>query len=237
MTRVSTFAIVLLTLLAVPVVAEVGDPHSFARATKWRGGFLEDAGIVLRPDCSSSPPETEHCVQLLPPPATTAFDVSDIDTIVLPGNSASARSLLCEIVSPYINYSAFNPDMHLASQARASAEATLRVESSVLQDPQLINPLRGQPFNGFFIETLPGGHFFDQLLGPRQSVTEADRDRSRFCAGGSVSKARLMGVYGLSAAQANAFFASDITLRLGIKGSVRLLNGGQFLFNIRILSD
>lgn len=231
----------MLPLLAVPAVAEVGDPHSFGRAMKWRGGFLEDAGvvpgIVLFTDCSSPLPETMRCVQLLPPPATTEFEVSDLETIVLPGNSASARSLLCEVVSPDVSYSVFNFDMQLASQARASAEATLRVESSVLQDPQLINLLTGLPFNGFFVETLPGGHHFDQLLGPRQGASEADRDRSRFCDRGFVSKARLMGVYGLSAAQANAFFASDITLRLGIKGSVRLLNGGQFLFNIRILSD
>ena len=220
MTRVSRITLVLLTLLAAPAVAQVGDPHSFARATKWRGGFIEDAGIVLRADCSASLP-TEHCVQLLPAPATTEFEVSEVDTIVLPGNSASARSLLCEIVSPYVNYSAFNPDFQLSSQTYAYVTPMLRVESSVLQDPQLINPLTGQPFNGFFVETLPGGHYFSQTLQPRQSTTQADRDRSRFCAGGSVSKARLMDVYGLTAAQANAIFASDITLRLGIEGSAR----------------
>jgi hypothetical protein len=238
MNRVSTLAFVLLTLLAVPAAAEVGDPHSFGRAMKWRGGFLESEGIVLRAECSSSPPEPVHCVQLLPAPATTEFEVGDLGTIVLPGNSASARSLLCEVVSPYAVYSVFNPDPQLASHARVFAAATLRVESPVLQDPQLINPLTGQPFNGFLVVTLPGAHHFNQMLGPQQSALKHDQERSYFCGGGFVSKARLMSRYGLSAAQANAFFASDITLRLGIKGSARLLaDFGQFIFNIRILSD
>ena len=48
MTSSTRVALVLLTLLAVPVAAEVGDPHSFARATKWRGGFLENTEVVLR---------------------------------------------------------------------------------------------------------------------------------------------------------------------------------------------
>jgi hypothetical protein len=114
----------------------------------------------------------------------------------------------------------------------------VRVESPVLQDPQLINPLTGQPFNGFLVEELLGAHNFDQMLGPRQSWNGDDHGRSRFCNNGFVSKARLMSRYGLSAAQANAFFASDITLRLGIKGSARLLaDFGQLTFNIRILSD
>ena len=65
-----------------------------------------------------------------------------------------------------------------------------------------------------------------------------DRDRSRFCIGGNITKARLMDVYGLSAAQATAFFATEITLRLGIGGSVRHVNDeAYFRFNVRFLSD
>lgn len=217
--------------------AAVGDPHSFGRAVKWRGGFLQDTGIVLRTDCSASP-ATERCVQLLPAPASTDFEEDDLETIVLPANSASARSLLCQIVTPYINYTIFNPDPQNESQAHVYAAATLRVESSVLADPQLINPVTGQPFGGFFDETLPGAHRLDKMLGARQSETTSDTDRSRFCVGGVVSKARLMDFYGLSAAQATAFFAAEMTLRLGIRGSARLLDeAGQFRFNVRFLSD
>ena len=63
-------------------------------------------------------------------------------------------------------------------------------------------------------------------------------DRSRFCVSGNVSKVRLMEIYGLSAAQATAFFAGEITLRLGIRGTARLLDDvGHFRFNVRMLSD
>jgi hypothetical protein len=74
----------------------------------------------------------------------------------------------------------------------------VRVESAVLADPTLINPITGQPL---------------------------------------ISKARLMDIYGLTAAQATAFFASEITLRLGIRGSAQLLHVGHFRFNVRFLSD
>ena len=177
-------------------------------------------------------------MQLLPAPASTEFEENDLDTIVLPGNSASARSLLCQVVTPSIHYTIFNPDPQRESQAHVYAAATLRVESAVLADPQLINPLTGQPFGGFFEETLPGAHLFDKMLGPLQSESASDMDRSRFCVGGVVSKARLMDVYGLSAAQATAFFAGEITLRLGIRGSARLLDdAAHFRFNVRFLSD
>jgi hypothetical protein len=223
-------------ILLATLVAAVGDPHSFARAVKWRGGFLEDSGIVLREDCSQST-GTERCVQLLPAPASTEFEERDLDTIVLPGNSASARSLLCQIVSPYVHYTIFNPTQQ-ESQAHVYAAATLRVESSVLADPSLINPITGLPFGGFFEETLPGAHLFDRMLGPQKGEHVSDTDRSRFCVDGVVTKARLMEVYGLSAAQATAFFAADITLRIGIRGSARLLDEeGHFRFNVRILGD
>jgi hypothetical protein len=75
------------------------------------------------------------------------------------------------------------------------------------------------------------------FLGPLQGDAVRDQDRSRFCIGGSISKARLMNPYGLTAAQATAFFASDITPRLGIRGSAQLLHFGRFRFNIRFLSD
>ena len=152
---------------ADPSITEVGDPHSFGRAVKWRGGFLEDTAIVLRTDCPL--PSESRCVQLLPAPASTAFQEDNLDTIVLPANSASARSLLCQVVSPYIYYTVSNPNPQSKDQAHAFAYAKLRVESSVLADPHLINPITGQPFDGYFEDVLPGAHFFDKMLDPLQS--------------------------------------------------------------------
>ena len=151
-----------------PATAAVGDPYSFGRTMRWRGGFLEDSGVVLANDCSGAP-DAQRCVQLQPAPATTNFEEKDLSTIVLPANSASAHSLLCQVVSPYIDYTIFNPDPQLASQAQVFAAATLRVESSILEDPELINPVTGQPFGGFFEETLPGEHRVNKTLGARQS--------------------------------------------------------------------
>jgi hypothetical protein len=239
MTRMFALAIALLTLLAVPAAAQVGDPHSFGRPMKWRGGFLgSNAGILLLADCSGVP-ETVHCVQLSPAPASTSFNVTDIETLVLPGNSASARTLLCQVVTPAIGYTVFNPDPQRPSQAHVWARGTLRIESAVLADPALINPLTGQPFDGFIQTTLPGDHLFDKMLDPLQSESVTDDGRSRFCIAGVLSKLSLMENYGLTAAQANSIFAGEIVLRLGIQGSARLLNGEHAFvrFHVRFLSD
>ena len=228
----------LLALLAEPVAAQVGDPHSFGRPMKWRGGFMTNGGIALLADCSGAP-ETAHCVQLLPAPASTSFNVTDIETLVLPGNSASARSLLCQVVTPNIWYTVFNPDPQHASQAHVWLRGTLRIESAVLADPTLIDPNTGQPFGGFIQMSLPGDHYFDKMLDPLQRESVTDRDRSRFCIGGVLSKQRLMSVYGLTADQSSAVFAGQIVLRLGIQGSVRLLDGEPTFirFDVRFLSD
>jgi hypothetical protein len=237
MNAVSTLAFVLLTLLAGPTLAAVDDPYSFGRPMKWRGGFLGIERVMLRADCSVVP-EGVRCVPLLPAPASTSFEVSDIDTLVLPGNSASARSLLCHVVTPDIWYEIFNPDPQQASQAHVYAQATLRIESAVLADPTLINPLTGQPFGGFIDTTVPGAHRFDKMLGPLQSESVRDSDRSRFCINGVISKTHLIDIYDLTVAQATAFFAGQITLRLGIRGSARLLHReGNFRFSVRFLSD
>jgi hypothetical protein len=237
MRRVSTVAFVLLTLLAGPTLAEVDDPHSLGRPVKWRSGFLGNEHVLLRADCSALP-EGARCVPLLPAPATTSFDVSDIDTLVLPGNSASARSLLCQVVTPDIRYTIRNPDPQQASQAHVFVEATLRIQSAVLADPTLINPVTGQPYGGFIDTILPGAHRLDKMLDPLQSESVTDWDRSRFCINGIMSKRHLMEIHGLTAAQADAFFAGQITLRLGIRGSARLLHSeGNFRFSVRFLSD
>jgi hypothetical protein len=238
MTRTFALAIALLTLLAVPAAAQVGDAHSFGRPMKWRGGFLSNTGFALRADCSTAP-ETQRCVQLLPAPASTSFNVTDIETLTLPGNSASARSLLCPVVTPLIHYTVFNPDSQSASQARVWARPMLRVESAVLADPTLINPNTGQPFGGFIEEWLPGDHLFDKMLDPLQSESVTVRDRSRFCTDGVVSKQRLMDFYGLTAAQADAFFAGEIILRLSILGSAQLVHGqvSYVTYRVRLLSD
>jgi hypothetical protein len=237
-TRIFALAIASLTLLALPAAAQVSsDPYSFGRPMKWRGGFLgSNAGILLAADCSGVP-EGVHCVQLLPAPESTRFDLADIETLVLPGNSASARTLLCQVVTPAIAYTVFNPDPQRTEQAHVWARGKLRIESAVLADPALINPLTGQPFGGFIETTLPGDHLFDEMLDPLQSESVRDDDRSRFCIGGVLSKLSLLESYGLTAAQANAIFAGEIVLKLGIQGSAKLVSSGYVRFHIRFLSD
>jgi hypothetical protein len=221
----------------VTASAQTGDAHSFERPMKWRGAFVNDTSVTLRADCSQAP-AGQRCVQLQPAPASTQFDEANLETIVLPANSGSARSLLCQVVSPYIEYQVFNPDPQFLMEAHAFVSARLRVESAVLADPNLINPVTGEPFGGFLDETLPGGHNFYKPLGALKGESVFDADRSRFCVGGIVSKARLIDFYGLTAAQATAFFAGEITLRLGIRGNVKLVSeAAYFRFNVRFLSD
>ena len=113
--------------------------------------------------------------------------------------------------------------------------ALISIESPVLENPNLINPDTGLPFNGkiafgFITNSenrslAPGG--FDS------QVTALTRS----CQGALVSKRALIGTYGLTQSQANSFFNSRITVRLGMSGAARMIESLIHGYGIRLYGD
>ena len=79
---------------------EVGDADSFGRGVVWLG--LVSGYGRLSTDCSADPADTTPCQTISAAPATTTFDFSDLDVLVLPARST--RSLICQSQTPIVSW-------------------------------------------------------------------------------------------------------------------------------------
>lgn len=225
-------------LLAAPLCAvaqtaeEVGDADSFGRNVKFIG--LASASATLANDCTPPPgePADPNCRVLAPAPGITTFALPDLDTVTLPARAT--RSLICHSQTPVTNYGFLNPGPD-AGPARFSLRATYRFESTVLDDPALIDPNTGLPFGGGFDQILTS--IIDtRTLQPGESASRFDTG-TRACIGGVISRQFLVDALGLSDAQAREFFRRPITIRVGIAGNAQRLSGAGINLGVRFYGD
>jgi hypothetical protein len=217
---------------AAVTTEEVGDAGSFGKNMKWLG--LASGYVQLLDTCTPLPgdPAPENCIEVNPAPAVTTFNLSNLDSVTLPGRST--ETLICHWQTPIVSYSAVNPTASPASlQLRVTP--VYRIQSDVLNDPALIDPGTGLPFGGVLELALtsinlstqmqPGDFEFETITG------------TRMCIGGLVSKQSLVDTYGLTEAQANRFFRRPITISLGIRGQSRLVDGATINIGTRFVGD
>ncbi len=217
---------------AAPTPGDVGDVDSFGRSLVWLG--MTQGNLDLSSSC---PPDdgdpTTNCVALNAAPAITAFSLSDIAHVSLPAKSAN--SLLCYWFSPLLSVNYLNPtaanDVGLLAYS-----PTLTVESEVLDDPALIDPTTGAPFNGKLVTGMTASERFEVPLAPGQQQFERSRD-SAVCIAGLLSKHALVDTYGLTDAQAKQVFKKPVTIRLNVSGNVRLVDEASLIFGLRIVGD
>jgi len=231
--RKSSFvaALLLAGIANAQTVDEVGDPDSFGRDVTYLGlGSIPP--FYLQPDCTDELAAGVQCQVPLPPPSFTEFSVLESDSIQLPARASN--SLLCFAITPSVNRR-FQNNLTTNEQAMLLTRALISIESPVLENPNLINPDTGLPFNGritfgFITNSenrslAPGG--FDS------QVTVLTRS----CQGALVSKRALIGTYGLTQSQANSFFNNRITVRLGMSGAARMVESLIHGYGIRLYGD
>lgn len=217
---------------AAVTVEEVGDAGSFGKSVKWLG--LLSGYVSLSTDCTppAGEPADPNCITLNPAPATTVFNGVDLASITLPGRSS--ETLLCHWQTPIVSYNIFN-DTLSAQSANFRVTPRYRIESEVLDDPALINPVTGAPFAGAF-EIALTAFGKNKLVEPGHFESESITG-TRMCIGGMVSQAALVGQYGLTEAQAKRFFRKPITITLGISGQARMVQGAAINIGTRITGD
>ncbi len=213
------------------------DTDSFGRSVIF-DGLLQSGTVSLQSDCTPVPGDpapgpNDRCVTLNAAPATTTFDLPDIGQLTIPGRSA--HSVLCHWLTPIAFYNFLN--------ATASGQlATYRlipyvvVESPVLADPSLIDPNTGLPFNGKLETSFAATYQDSQSLAPGQSAAHRFSE-SRVCIGGFLSKQALVQGYGLTDAQATAFFRQDITLHFGLRGTAASVGSSLVTYGRRVVGD
>lgn len=211
-----------------PSSADVGDGDSFGRSVNFLG-YAQTAGVSIWSDCTGQPEGT--CI--VPDPQSsggTIARIGDEAVVHLPGRSA--RSLLCFVINPF-GFATLQNTSATRQYASYTMFARWRIESEVLNDPTLINPGTGLPFNGGidsgsslaseFMTLEPGGQRDMQVF------------FTRTCNAGHLTRRGLIEM-GLSEAQAREVFRKPITLRFGAGLSVSW--GQGFLTpGYRILGD
>jgi hypothetical protein len=213
-------------------VEDVGDTDSFGRAVVWLG--VTQGDIDLSPTCPVAGGDpTANCVTLNAAPALTSFSLNDIAHVTLPAKAAN--SLLCYWFSPFLTLGYDNPTA-VADVGLLTYSPTLTVESEVIADPAMIDPMTGAPFNGSLTTAMTSSERFEVPLAPGQQLNERSRD-SAVCIAGFLSKRALVDNYGLTSAQADQFFKKPMTVRLNVNGSVRLVEDGHLTFGLRIVGD
>lgn len=218
--------------LAAPSQDDVGDVDSFGRSLVWLGVTQGNLDLA-----SSCPPDdgdpTTNCTVLNAAPGTTSFELDGIAHVTLPGKSAS--SLLCYWFSPILSVQYSNPTAS-SDVGMLAYSPTLTVESEVLDDPALIDPTTGAPFDGKLVTAMTSSEHFEVPLAPGQQQFERSRD-SAVCIAGLLSRRALVDTYGLTDAQAKQVFKKPITISLDVSGSVRLVDEASLMFGLRIVGD
>lgn len=220
---------------AVPGLAavsddDVGDSDSFGRNVKWLG--LASMYVTLTNDCSD-PSLNPGCQVLNPAGALTSFHFDDLAHINLPANSA--HSLMCYWLSPVLTVTYDNPTA-ANTVGFLHYSPTLTVENPVLDDPTLIDPTTGLPFNGHLITGMTSSEILEQPLPASTSFTQRTRD-SAVCIAGFMSRRQLVETYGLSDAQAKEFFKHPTVVRMNIAGTSRYVSDAYLIFGFRIVGD
>lgn len=209
-------------------IEDVGDVDSFGRNLRWLGVTQLDAALTA--DCSTW---TGPGCQVITPGAFTSFTFTDLARIRLPPRAT--KSLLCYWVSPLVTVTYDNPSASPVN-ALLRYSPTLTVENHVLDDPALINPMTGLPFAGRLDTSMTSSEFYEVPLPPGAAFTQRSRD-SAVCIAGFLSKRTLVDSFGLTEAQANAFFQQETTVRLNVSGTINHVSDASLIFGLRIIGD
>lgn len=216
------------TAVGEVTVDDVGDVDSFGRNLRWLG--VTQLNVALTSDCTGW---TVPGCQAITPGAFTSFNFNDLARVRLPPRAS--KTLLCHWLSPLVTVSYDNPTASPVN-ALLRYSPTLTIENAVLNDPALIDPTTGVPFGGRLQTGMSASEFFEVPLAPGTQFTQRSRD-SAVCIAGFINKRTLVDVYGLTEAQATAFFQNETMVRMNLSGSINHVADASFIFGLRIIGD
>ncbi|MFZ5636055.1 MAG: hypothetical protein ACOY82_05655 [Pseudomonadota bacterium] len=210
----------------------VGEADSFGRDSVYLGAMA--GHIALSATCPrSNPMPGEQCQVIGTNNGVTRFDFRNIAEMRLP--AASANALLCQWLTPIVSINYRNGTSVRAAGTLYYAP-TVTVLNPALNDPALINPLTGRPFNGALTTGLSSQERLSMPLEPGFAIAEQTR-KSSVCVAGMVSRSRLIQVYGLSEAEADRFLASPMTLQFNVSGFSQYVDLAVLSLNMRLMGD
>ena len=223
---------------APPTAEEVGDVGSFGHNALYMGaksGFITLSPAACPPAPTPVPPSTandDQCFTLAPAPALTNFDAQDILRINLPARAT--RTIIYPALNFFIHYQLQNTTGVFQPQGVFAFSAVLTIESDVLLDPSIIDPQTGLPANGKLVSQF-GYNFRDD-----RSMDVNDRQRLRETlvrvGNAGINKFQLI-AQGLPESVVDDLFRNEMTIRMGVTGSARLVTDATVTCNMRLFGD
>lgn len=214
---------------------DVGDADSFGRQVRWLG-LASGKPLVLRSDCTLQPGEDPDrlCMQVDPvSPGMQFGEFRDVASMTLPGRSTN--SVLCHWLTPTIGATLTNYTGADNVVARLSMQPWITVENEVLNAPGLVDPDTGLPLNGK-LDVYASSSQVSAVLDSGEQVPER-LTSTRTCIGGYLSKRSLVEFYGLSEAQAKAFYNKPTTIRLHMNVFARQVSFANVSYAVRFVGD
>lgn len=214
---------------------------SFGKNVKFFGAPV--SGVVLI-DTACDPKSVEmilggplgpddRCVVVAPYPNLTTFDVRDIGRITLPANTV--KTVLYRLANHSLNYQLFNTTGTQNANATFRYQPYVTIESQALNDPRAIDPATGLPLNGRLDISVGGSRTVSRTM----FAGERDNQFFSYSRGDNngLTKSFFRENYNLPPDIVNNLFNGQITIRLNMRGTVRLVNQGILSYGIRLLGN
>lgn len=220
-------------------VADVGEPDSFGKNVKFLGSavsgtiyvyhscdpqvLLDELQLTLSPD--------DRCLAAANGGASASATFTDIGRITIPGRSAD--NVIYFIANNTISHDLQN-NFANGLPVFFTYSPRVTIESAALNDPAALDPVTGQPLNGSltvgisgtkqFIRTVPAGEF--EFFNDTYS-TAATRGFAR----------SYFADLGLPPTVVNNLYRQPMTIRLGMRVSVRNIFLGQYFYTMRFMGN
>ena len=147
----------------------------------------------------------------------------------------ATRTLIYPVLTFFENYQLQNTTGFTVPNALFDYSVTLSIESSVLLDPSIIDPVTGLPANGTLVFVFSPNRVVED-----RTMVDGERSRKRltFTRAGNagISKANLI-AGGLTPAQADDLFKSAITVHFNMTGRARYVTDSTITGNMRLFGD
>jgi hypothetical protein len=218
----------LVSAQSTPTTPSNGDPDSFGHNVIFLGQS-GTASVFFDRSCVdpslTTPPNQCVIVPSADPGGTTDFSFPDLGSIAIP--AGSTRTILWPVFLLNTNYTLNNTNgSSLPGVFRTFIDFT--IESDVLKDPSLIDPNSGLPYNGRLTTSFKNVYGERRLLAPGEFDSKFLRATSTGL--GAFSTALLgPGGQNLPPRAIKQLFASPMVIRIGLEGSVRLVDSGSVI--------
>lgn len=214
--------------------SDVGDADSFRRKVHFLG-LAQSPVSYVSTDCTQySPlPPGDTCTTVTAIDQNTTVTANDVAQIKLPARAS--HSLLCDSITS-LPFWTYNNSTASPGQGRFTYGVGFVIDNPLLNDPSLIDPNTGLPFNGSLNVGVDALTAQSRLLQPGEFGFERHVD-TRACIRGIISKASLIANYGLTSAQADQFFANPMTVHVNLQVSTRFVSDAAGLSGLRLFGD